>query len=413
MNFRSRFLLSVIILAFVVHAALGAGISRSKASNSQETLTIYTYESLLDWGNDTEAVEAAVFDQFEQDYSVTINVVKTADAIESMTKLYIERANPVADVIIGIDNNMVFQAVETNLLEPYTPTNIDDIDSDLVKILDPDHHVVPYDYGLISLIYKNSSFYDTDLTNLTFQDIIDLNLAQKMVISNPLTSSTGLGFLLWTIAAYEEINRTMIRKHMDSWLDSWEYIMVAGGNVSSTGWTGWWSSIRDDILVVPSWGDAWVIWDNEASGRPIMASYGTDPAYDYFWNGEVPSITATVSHEGGKPNGWLQVEGIGLVKNAQHPELAKKFIDWFLNETVQQYIAENNWMYPANTKVDLPSSYIYALDPAQVKILNPISDEPVVGDGQELTSPGLKWPAVLVLAIVGTISVIKRRRKRI
>ncbi|MHA2330844.1 MAG: thiamine ABC transporter substrate-binding protein [Candidatus Hodarchaeales archaeon] len=373
---------------------------RVSTTRSQETLTIYTYESLLAWGIDAEAVESAVYDQFELDHGVTLNIVKTPDAIEAMTKLYAERDDPVADVIIGVDNTMIFRAIEQDLLESYIPSNIADIDPDLIEILDPDHYVVPYDYGLIALIYKNASFTDVDLTNMTLQDIIDMDLDKKIVTSNPLTSSTGLGFLLWTIVVHEKI--------------------------LNTDWVDWWKAVSNDIMIKPSWSDAWTTWDNEASGRPIMVSYGTDPAYHNLFAEEIPPIKAIVSYENDQPQGWLQVEGIGLVKNAPHPGLAKTFIDWFLNESVQQYMAENNWMFPANTQVELPASYDYAIDPSEVNILNlkinretiktsldtwlddwevAMTPKPVVGfDIVQISS---------ALTIIGIIVIINQKRKKV
>ncbi|MHA1448337.1 MAG: thiamine ABC transporter substrate-binding protein [Candidatus Hodarchaeales archaeon] len=397
MRYSKSGLISVVVILGLLFS-LNGQIITAKGDIAQTKLTVYTYESLLNWGLDSEAVSSAVFDQFEQDHDITINLVKLSDAVEIMTKLYNERNNPVADVVIGIDNTMVFRAVEQDLLEPYTPSNIDEVDPDIIDILDPEHHVIPYDYGLISLIYKNESLSGIDMVNLTLQDIITKDLASKIVMSNPLTSSTGLGFLLWTIAVHQK--------------------------VLNSSWTEWWHEVSSDVLIKPSWGDAWSTWDNEASGRPIMVSYGTDPAYYNLFENEVPPITAVVSHENNKSHGWIQVEGIGLVKGTEQPELAKSFIDWFLSETVQQYIPENNWMYPANTKVQLPPSYDYALSITEIDILNLLLDRQTINasfdkwlDDWELAIDqkrvaGYELYHLSVLVIACAIIVIRRNRKK-
>jgi len=100
-----------------------------------------------------------------------------------------------------------------------------------------------------------------------------------------------------------------------------------------------------------------------------MVSYATDPAYDYLFYGGT-SLGATISHENDSSYAWLQIEGIGILKGTENLDLAKKFIDWFTDKTVQELIPENNWMYPTNVKADLPESFDYAIDPNTVKPLN-------------------------------------------
>jgi thiamine transport system substrate-binding protein len=66
----------------------------------------------------------------------------------------------------------------------------------------------------------------------------------------------------------------------------------------------------------------------------------------------------------------MQVEGIGLVKNSPNPNLAKLFIEYCLSPAVQSYISLNQWMFPANTDVELDPVFDYALHPDDVSLLN-------------------------------------------
>jgi thiamine transport system substrate-binding protein len=57
---------------------------------------------------------------------------------------------------------------------------------------------------------------------------------------------------------------------------------------------------------------------------------------------------------------YRQIEGMGIVKGAKHPELAKKFIDFMLTEEFQKEIPLTQWVFPVNPKVQLPKSFDYA-----------------------------------------------------
>jgi len=337
----------VIVLIFIVIFALaGFTIYNFYAmQQQQETLVIYTYESLLEWGDNPEAVRDAVFGEFARRYNVNVTVIRFSDARSALLRLIEEKDNPRADIIIGLDDILVLEAINAGVLEPYTPQNLSLIREDLVNALDPDHYVVPYDFGLIALVYDsayvNSTTYP-ELPNINFTTLLNKTYRQQLIVEDPTQSSTGLSFLLWQIAVYEKI----LHKN----------------------WTEWWTAIKDDVMVAASWGDAYDAFLNPSIGRHIVVSYGTDGAYSYYFYNST-QYAAVITHEKG-PISWLQIEGIGLVKNAKHPELAKLFIEWFLSNEVQQYIALNNWMYPANEHVPLPDAYKYAIDPTNVTIAN-------------------------------------------
>ncbi|MFX0152072.1 MAG: thiamine ABC transporter substrate binding subunit [Candidatus Hodarchaeota archaeon] len=318
----------------------------STSSQQDQTLKIYAYESLLDWGLDPNDTKSKVFDAFETQESCSIELELFDDVGSTMARAIAEKNSPKADIIIGIDNVMIHEAITQDILLPYEPTTSSELSMSAVNGLDPDFHVTPYDFGFIAIIYQKDVVNSTiipNLDNLQLSDLAKPEIAKLLVTEDPTLSSTGLGFLMWTIGVYEKV--------LD---DNWEL---------------WWNATRNDIQVEDSWGDAFEVFYNPALNRPIMVSYATDPAYDYLFYGGT-SLGATVSHENNSKYAWLQIEGIGILKGAENLELAKKFIDWFTDETVQELIPENNWMYPANTKADLPESFNYAIDPNTVKPLN-------------------------------------------
>ena len=338
-------------------------------------LVIYTYESLLKWGENYTEVYNNVFHAFEEKYNVTIKLVEFSDARSALLRLVEEKDNPKADVIIGLDNILAIEAIKADVLEPYTPQNLSLVKQDLVQALDPTHHLVPYDYGLIALVYDTKYVNETaypEINHLTFEDLTNPKYSDLIVTEDPTQSSTGLSFLLWQIAVYSKL----LQKD----------------------WKEWWQQTKGHIKVAKSWGDAYDIFLEESSGRHIVVSYGTDGAYSYYFYNST-RYNATVIFVNDTPYAWLQIEGLGVVKNAPHSEMAKKFVEWFLSNEVQQYIPLNNWMYPANQNVTLPDAYKYAIDPSSVSIANNLLNQTVIEDN--LSDWLYDWTEIMVTTTSG------------
>ena len=309
---------------------------------------VYTYSSFMDWGDEgADVVLKRAFAPFEEKYGIDIKfVVLESDANFIVSKLNAEASNPVADVVIGIDNILVLQETTRDVLEPYESPSLSHINQSLIDALDPEHYLTPFDFGLVSLIYSQNTINTTshpELGNLTFADLSDSSLASALVTEDPRFSSPGLAFFLSEIAVYEKI--------------------------LGEDWKTWWESVEGKIDVEEGWTDAWYAWDTDPT-KQLLVSYGTDPAYSAQYLGTAPDTAVAPLYYNGDYWAWMQVEGVGLVKNGPNPELGKAFIDYCLNITVQQEIALNQWMFPVRTDFDLPSVYDYAIHPDEISILN-------------------------------------------
>jgi thiamine transport system substrate-binding protein len=317
---------------------------------------VYTYNSFMDWGDEgADAVLHRAFAGFEQKYGIEIDFVALeGDANFIVSRLNAEAGNPVADAVIGIDNILVLQEAAREVLEPYTSPNLDLINNTLVDLLSPDHYLTPFDYGLVTLIYSMNTINTTthpELANLTFSDLSTPELASALVTEDPHLSSPGLSFLLSQIAVYQEI------LHED--------------------WTTWWTSVKNKIDVEEGWTQAWSTWSSDPT-KHLLVSYGTDPAYSAYTSGGVPDTKVAPFYYNGQYWAWMQVEGVGLVKNGPNPVLGKAFIDYCLNMSVQQEIALNQWMFPVRSDVALPSAFEYAIHPDEIGALNTLLNSTVI-----------------------------------
>jgi thiamine transport system substrate-binding protein len=309
---------------------------------------VYTYSSFMDWGDEgAEVVLQRAFTPFEEMYGIDIDFVfLEGDANFIVSRLNAEAANPVADVVIGIDSILILQETARNVLEPYISPNLSLINETLVNLMDPYHYLTPFDYGLVTLIYSMNTINTTSypqLANLTFGDLATTQLSSALVTEDPHLSSPGLAFLLSQIAVYDKI------LHED--------------------WTTWWATVENNIDVEEGWTQAWSAWSSDPS-KHLLVSYGTDPAYSANYLGTAPDTSIAPFYYNGNHWAWMQVEGVGLVKNGPNPSIGRAFIDYCINASVQQEIALNQWMFPIRSDITLPSVFLYAIHPDEISLLN-------------------------------------------
>ncbi|NWF95516.1 MAG: thiamine ABC transporter substrate-binding protein [Candidatus Thorarchaeota archaeon] len=331
------------IVAVIIIAVAGFAIW----SWPKHKMYVYTYDSFMAWGDDPSTIDERVFGQFELTHGVDIEIVRLqTDASGIVARLNAEASKPVADVVIGIDNVLVMQEAARAVLEPYNATGVELIDTRLVNALSPDHYLTPFDFGIIAVVYSLADMNTTThpvLANLTFEALAAPDMASALVTENPHLSSPGLAFMLSQIAAYEKI--------------------------LGKDWTEWWTQVKSKIDVQQGWSEAWSKWDDDPT-RHMLVSYGTDPAYSAYYTGSAPNIGVAPFVYNNSSYAWLQVEGVGVVKNGPNPGLARAFVDYCLTLPVQQQIALNQWMFPVSPGVTLPEAFQYALHPEDVTDLN-------------------------------------------
>ncbi len=311
-------------------------------------LLVYVYKGFMSWGSNPHLFQDLV-KNFTRETGIPVRLRVFDSAHEMITTAIAEaRAGKrTADVIIGVDEITVHELRQAGLLGCYVSR---EADPRLVPLVDEEKCVTPLDYGVIALVYDPSRLSKEQLAMLrdgvTPEELV--KLAPYIVAEDPTKSSTGLNFLLYTIAV---------------------------SKASGMDWKKLWEEMKqNNLMIAKSWGAAYDEFYRKGSRRAIVVSYGTDPAYSAWYNMKHgkpmrPDVNATfLALPNGTTVGWLQVEGVAVLKGAPMGE-AERFVDWLLSPEVQSRIPGSQWMFPANPSVKLPSYYRYALTLGEAQVV--------------------------------------------
>ncbi|CAH8195222.1 thiamine ABC transporter substrate binding subunit [Vibrio aestuarianus] len=284
------------ITSFSVHAA-------------ENTLTVYTYDSFAaDWGPGP-AIEKA----FEAQCGCDINFVALDDGVSILNRLRLEGDNTKADIVLGLDNNLMAEAKQTGLLTTHS------VDTSSVTLPNgwSDDTFVPYDYGYFAFVYNKEK---TTNPPKSLKELVEQRDDLKVIYQDPRTSTPGQGLLLWMKTVY-------------------------GDDVSEA----WQKLAKKTVTVTKGWSEAYSMFLEGESD--LVLSYTTSPAYHLIAENDNKYATAdfTEGH-------YMQVEVAAKVKGSANEKLADEFMQFILSDQFQSVIPTGNWMYPV-TSVELPKGF--------------------------------------------------------
>lgn len=288
------------------------------------TLTIMSHDSFN--------LSAEVVAEFERANNVKVQFLKAGDAGEALNRALLTRGNPLADVFFGVDNTFLSRALQGDIFEPYAPQGLDQIPAEFQ--LDPQHRLIPIDYGFVNLNYDKRSELFRDIANpeqLPLEELTRPAFRNAVVTENPATSSPGLAFLLATIDYFGQ----------ERWLD-------------------WWAQMRDNgLVVVDGWTTAYYTNFSGSSGQgpqPIVVSYSTSPAAEvYFSEGQ---LTEPVTGNIFPPKAaFRQIEFAGILKGTPNLELAQRWMDYMLSRRVQDDVMPQMVVYPVLPSAQIPEVF--------------------------------------------------------
>ena len=313
-----RFILALFaILAFT--------ISPTNPVAAKPTLTIYTYDSFTaDWGPGPAVKKA-----FEETCNCTLKWVAIADGVALLNRLKLEGASTKADVVLGLDTNLVVDAKATQLFDQAGIT----VPASKISGHWSDKTFIAYDYAPFAVVWDRQK---TKNPPTSLKQLVEGPVDQKIILQDPRTSTPGLGFLIWMKTVYG-----------DKAAEAWQKLS------------------KRVLTVTPGWSEAYSLFTKGEA--PMVLSYVTSPAYHMIAE-KTDRYAATKFSEGH----YLQIEVAGIIKNSPNKQLARQFLQFMVSPAFQDHIATKNWMFPAGkTSKPLPSEFGKLINPEKLLLRKP------------------------------------------
>lgn len=297
--FCKNFLLPVIFLFSLFSPLVNAELP---------TLTVYSYNSFMSQWGPGEAIKKG----FEAQCNCQLEVVTLGDGVSVLNRIRLEGDKTNADVILGLDNNLLEQAKQANILIPHQIAKPDNLNTNWW-----DDSFMPYDFGYFAFIYNNNKVKNPPHS---LHELVENKAGWKIIYQDPRTSTPGLGLLFWVKKVYG-----------DKAAEAWQQIA------------------KNTVTVTKGWSEAYGMFlKGEAD---FVLSYSTSPVA-HIINENEHHYEAAIFDEGH----YRQVEVAGIIKYSQEIDLARQFLRYLLTPKVQHQFAEKNVMYPI-IKTDLPNAF--------------------------------------------------------
>lgn len=276
---------------------------------AKPVLTVYTYDSFAaDWGPGPAVKKA-----FEARCGCELNYVALEDGVSLLNRLRMEGKNSKADVVLGLDNNLIQAAEKTGLFSKST------VDTRALQLPDGWHNdtFIPFDYGYFAFVYDKNKLKNPPHS---LKELVESPEKWRVIYEDPRTSTPGLGLLLW-----------MQKVYGDKAPEAWQKLAAK------------------TVTVTKGWSEAYGLF-LKGEGDLVL-SYTTSPAY-HIIEEKKDNYAAAAFTEGH----YLQVEVAARTAASKQPELAEKFLKFMVSPAFQNAIPTGNWMYPV-THVSLPAGF--------------------------------------------------------
>jgi len=237
--------------------------------------------------------------EFEAKYpGVTVNYVRLSSG-ESLTRLRNEKANPQFDIWWGGPIDSFIAAKAEGLLEPYkSPGQANIIDPKLMMDQDPNPQWVGIYVG--SLGFATNTKQTAIKPPTSFDDLIKPEMKGQIIIAHPASSGTSYTFMCTILQIKGE-------------QAGWDYMKKFASNV--------------------------LFW-TKSGAAPVQnvglgeAAVGVVFSHDIVAGIEDQKLPLALSFPA-EGTGY-EIGGMGIVKGAKHPDLAKAWYDWALEAKTQE-----------------------------------------------------------------------------
>lgn len=295
--------------------------------------------------HDSFNLDPELIAQFEADSGYEVDTIAPGDGGVVTNQLILNKDNPQADVVYGIDNYLAKATLDGEVIDSFTPENL----PAGAEVLDG--KLVPIDKGDVCINVDHEWFAEEGMNEPeSFADLRDPQYAKLLVVTNATTSSPGLAFLAATVAEFGE----------DGWQDFWSDMIDGGARVAE------------------GWSDAYYTDFSGSDGKgsyPLVLSYSSSPSAEVGEDGQARtgSLEATCTR---------QIEYAGVISGAKNAAGAQAFIEFLLSDEVQASLPETMYMYPINDEIDLPEAWAKHAT---------LADDPLTLDYEVLGDKRTEW----------------------
>jgi thiamine transport system substrate-binding protein len=301
----------VSLVAALFGAVALAGVAVAQSAPQRPVLTVYTYSSFA--GKYGPA--AKIKERFEAVCDCVLEWVSTESSGAMLGRLRLEGGSTKADVLLGLDVNLMAEAQATGLFQPHG--------QGVAALTLPtpwtDATFLPFDFAHIAFIHDVNRLPDPPRS---LRALVENPNGPRIVLQDPRTSQPGLSFVLW------------MRQ-------------VFGDDTPAA-----WAKLKPRIVTfAKGWSEAYGMFlKGEAD---MVLSFTTSPAY-HIAAEKKTNFRAAPFDEGH----YFYLELAAITRASKQTELARRFMAFMLEDGFQGAIPEGNWMYPARTPAaGLPASF--------------------------------------------------------
>ena len=277
--------------------ALSLGLSAC-TNNTVASITLVAHDSFV--------MSDELIAEYEKTVGPELTIVRAGDVGEMTGKLVLTKDAPIADAVYGIDNTFASVIDENKVLG--------------------ENKLVPINFADICFNVDIQYFKEKNLAIPDhWKELIQPKYKNLTVIENPNLSSTGLGFLVSTFAAFSSEGET----------------------------TSWWKSFKNNgVKVAASWEDAYYGDFSGSAGKgkyPVVLSYSSSPADEVDENGNAKTVAL-------RKDCFRQIEYAGVLKNSNY-QAGEALIKFMLGKSFQEALPAAMYVYPIDETVALPESW--------------------------------------------------------
>lgn len=260
-----------------------------------------------------EAEVAGLVQLFTQETGIEVKYQRLS-AGEMQVRVAAEKENPQVAMIFGMGNDLSMAMAAEDLLEPYVPANIDQMDQ---RFVDPDGMYVPLQI-IVTCFGSNAEWLEEKGLEppTSWDDLLKPEYQGEVCVAHPATSG----------AAYTVLSQTVQRLGTE---EGFKYLKELDKNVlvyTKAGAAPFTSAGLGEVGVAIGYSDnAQTVVDQ---GYPLVVSYPKE--------GAGYGVTAAAMVKGGP---------------ADEQEAAHKFIDWLIGESAMTLAYSEYNQYPLNTTV--------------------------------------------------------------